>query len=143
MEFSIIAVIAVLAVSFQLLFIFTVINLGKNCLFTFWSPSLRPEFSPFWLYVASIVILLSIAGFSIFTAVIGPLGGSASSTIISITVFLFLVFWSWRMVAFWQYFQFEADQQLSTFWVSQFDLDFQIYDEKTISTGILECEKGF
>ena len=115
-----IATTVVAFLCFQLIVIYTASQLDGACMFMFWAPSLRPEFSPYWMFVGIAILLTLLVGAWMTNALLNQSQNRRVIVAIGCALFVFLAFWAWRLLMFWQLFLFEANLQTSEYWLSVF-----------------------
>ena len=101
---------------FQLIVIFTTINLDGACMYTFWTPSLRPEVSPYWMFVGTAVLISIVVAVWLVDELSNPDVNKPYVVAVGCVLFVALGFWFWRLYSFWHLFLFEANLQKAEYW---------------------------
>jgi len=117
-ELLLVSAIVVSFLCFQILVIFTALNLDGSCMFSFWAPSLRPDFAPFWLFLAIVALITSVVCAWLFNSLKSSSEKKSVSIILSLVMLGFLGFWAWRVWALWQLFLIESGMQASEYLLS-------------------------
>ena len=113
-----VSAIVVSFLCFQFLVIFTALNLDGACMYSFWAPSLHPEFSPFWLFLAIVALITVVVCAWAFNSVANSSRKKSVTIILCFVMLSFLGFWAWRLWALWQLFLLESGIQESEYWLS-------------------------
>ena len=101
-------------------------------MFTFWAPSLRPEFSPYWMFLGIVFLLTLLVAAWTTNALVIHSQKKGVIVAIGCALFVFLGFWGWRLLTFWQLFLFEANLQTSEYWLSAFRTGIESHANCTI-----------